>query len=161
MADGSRIEKSNILINAIGEIDELNSWVGLLSSLPELGNQVDVLKKIQNCLFDIGGSLTMRSANSFDSSHILLLDQNINAINNELPHLDNFILPGGHASSAWIHIARTTCRRAERTIVEAKKSELLDMNILVYINRLSDFFFVLARKINIDLGIEEVNWSQE
>ena len=81
MADGSRIEKSNILINAIGEIDELNSWVGLLSSLPELGNQVDVLKKIQNCLFDIGGSLTMRSANSFDSSHILLLDQNINAIN--------------------------------------------------------------------------------
>ena len=161
MADGSRIDKSSSLIEAIGEIDELNSWIGLLCTLPELHKEADTLKKIQNCLFDVGGSLTMRSQMILDPSHITLLDKRIKLINKKLPDLENFILPGGHESSSKTHIARTVCRRAERAIVKAKKSDDVDINSIAYLNRLSDFLFVLARKINIDLKIDEIMWSQE
>jgi len=161
MADGSRTVKSSRLIKAIGEVDELNSWIGLLSSLTELSDQDLVLKNIQNCLFDIGGSLTMKSKITFNPKHTRILEKSIAKLNKELPDLDNFILPGGHESSSKVHITRTVCRRAERSIVKACKSEMVDTNCIAYVNRLSDFLFILARKINIDLGIKEITWSQE
>ena len=161
MADGSRIDKSSNLISSIGEIDELNSWIGYICSLPELVEEADFLKNIQNCLFDIGGSLTMRAKTNFDISNTLLMDQKIKTINKLLPELENFILPGGHQVSSAIHLTRTVCRRAERSIVKVQESEKVDANCIAYLNRLSDFLFVLARKININLRVKEVTWSQK
>ena len=152
MADGSRVKKSSTLINAIGEIDELNSWIGLLSALPELSNTKVALVKIQNCLFDIGGSMTMKSQITLNQTHILELE--------DLPALENFVLPGGHESSSQTQIARAVCRRAERAMVKAAEEEPLDLKSLAYVNRLSDFLFVLARKINNDQGEKETLWSQ-
>ena len=160
MADGSRVNKSSTLINAIGEIDELNSWIGLLSALPELSNTKVALVKIQNCLFDIGGSMTMKSQITLNQTHILELEELIVSLNEDLPALKNFVLPGGHESSSQTQIARAVCRRAERAMVKAAEEEPLDLKSLAYVNRLSDFLFVLARKINNDQGEKETLWSQ-
>ena len=160
MADGSRVKKSSTLINAIGEIDELNSWIGLLSALPELSKTKVALVKIQNCLFDIGGSMTMKSQITLNQNHILELDELIVSLNEDLPALENFVLPGGHESSSQTQIARAVCRRAERSLVLASENESINKSCIIYINRLSDFLFVLARKINIDSGEEEILWEQ-
>ena len=161
MADGSRVKKSSDLINAIGEIDELNSWIGLLTSLPELSINKAVMVKIQNCLFDIGGSMTMKSQITLNHSHVLELEKWITSSNKDLPSLENFVLPGGHQNSSQTQIARAVCRRAERAMVKAAEKEPVDLESLAYINRLSDFLFVLARKINNDTGEKETIWSQD
>ena len=103
----------------------------------------------------------MRAKTNFDISNTLLMDQKIKTINKLLPELENFILPGGHQVSSAIHLTRTVCRRAERSIVKVQESEKVDANCIAYLNRLSDFLFVLARKININLRVKEVTWSQK
>jgi len=160
MADGSRLSKSSVLISAIGEIDELNSWIGLLSSSSSLSKEIELLRKIQNDLFDIGGCLAMRSQIELDEKKIEWLEEKVNEYNKELPSLDNFILPGGHKDSSKAQIIRAVCRRSERALVLASETESININCIIYINRLSDFLFVLARKINIDLGEEEILWEQ-
>jgi cob(I)alamin adenosyltransferase len=160
MADGSRLSKSSVLINAIGEIDELNSWIGLLSSSSSLSKEIELLRKIQNDLFDIGGCLAMRSQIELDEKKIKWLEEKVNEHNKELPSLDNFILPGGHKDSSKAQIIRAVCRRSERALVLASETESININCIIYINRLSDFLFVLARKINIDSGEEEILWEQ-
>lgn len=161
MADGSRIKKSSDLINAIGEVDELNSWIGLLASIDVTDEERLSLTKIQNCLFDIGGSMTMRSKITLDKTHTKNLEKLIDSINKDLPALENFVLPGGHKNSSYAQIARAVCRRAERAMVKAKEKEPIDLESLAYVNRLSDFLFVFARKINVDSGEKEVTWSQQ
>ncbi len=161
MADGSRVPKSDDLINAIGGLDELNSWIGLLVSLKELEAEKDFLLGIQNCIFDIGGILTTKSIAPLKNVHTKSLEDRINKINNKLPDLDNFILPGGSKSSAFLHITRTVCRRVERQLAVAQDSQPVEENCFVYINRLSDFLFVLARKINLELNEKEFLWSQD
>ena len=160
MADGSRLSKSSALISAIGEIDELNSWLGLLASSSSLNKEIELLRKIQNDLFDIGGCLAMRSQIGLDEKKIEWLEEKVNEHNKELPSLDNFILPGGHKDSSKAQIIRAVCRRSERALVLASETESINVNCIIYINRLSDFLFVLARKINIDSGEEEILWEQ-
>ena len=161
MADGTRVQKSNLLIKAIGELDELNSWIGLLCSLEELNEHKEYLLSIQNRLFDIGGILITKSEVPLEKKYLLALEKKTDDLNQQLPDLDNFILPGGSKESSFIHITRTVCRRAERSLVEAKGSEKIEPSCLIYINRLSDFLFVLARKVNLDSGNEELLWKQE
>ena len=160
MGDGSRLSKSSSLVNAIGEVDELNSWIGLLASSSHLKKEVELLRRIQNDLFDIGGSMAMRSDVDFDKKKIEWLEEKIDHLNKGLPDLDNFILPGGHKDSSKTHIARTVCRRAERSLVLTSENESINKSCIIYINRLSDFLFVLARKINIDSDKGEILWEQ-
>ena len=161
MGDGTRVTKSNLLIKAIGDLDELNSWIGLLCSLEGLKENKEYLQNIQNRLFDIGGILTTKSKIPLNKEYLNELETETNNLNNDLPDLENFVLPGGNKSSSFIHIARTVCRRAERSLLDANASEKAEKSCLIYINRLSDFLFVLARKMNLDSGIEEVLWIQE
>ena len=161
MGDGSRVSKSSSLIVAIGELDELNSWIGLLTSLKKLEGKKDFLLSIQNRLFDIGGILTTKSKTPLNNLHLESLEEETNNLNKQLPHLENFVLPGGNKDSSVIHITRTVCRRAERSIIKAEESNLVEKSCLIYLNRLSDFLFVLARKVNFDSGVEELLWSQE
>ena len=161
MADGTRIQKSDLLIQAIGELDELNSWMGFLCSLDELSEHKEYLQNIQNRLFDIGGILTTKSEAPLQKKHLLSLEKKTNSLNHKLPNLDNFILPGGSKGSSFTHIVRTVCRRAERSLITAKESEKIEESCLIYINRLSDFLFVLARKVNLDSGNKELLWKQE
>ena len=161
MGDGSRVSKSSSLIVAIGELDELNSWIGLLSSLKELEGKKEFLLSVQNRLFDIGGILTTKSDISLKADYLKDLEDQTNDINKELPHLKNFVLPGGGLESSVIHISRTVCRRAERTLINANKNKTVEKSCLIYLNRLSDFLFVLARKVNLDSSIEEILWSQD
>ncbi len=160
MADGTRKNKSDYLIGAIGELDELNSWIGKIISFEETKVDKQILIDIQHCLFEIGGSLSMGTEGSLTLDDIESLEVTINKYNAELPELDNFILPGGHQSSADIHIARAVCRRCERSMVKIKESNNLNKNNLVYINRLSDFLFILARTVNLREGIRELTWNQ-
>lgn len=161
MGDGSRVSKSSLLIGAVGELDELNSWLGLLITLKKLKDQKQLLLSIQNCLFDVGGILTTKSKVPLDRIHVDKLETETNRLNDELPDLENFVLPGGSEFSSFIHITRTVCRRAERSLMNANEYENIENSCLIYINRLSDFLFVLARKINLDSGIEEVTWNQD
>ena len=147
MADGTRVQKSNLLVKAIGELDELNSWMGLLCSLDELNEHKEYLQSIQNRLFDIGGILTTKSEVPLEKQYLLTLEKEMDNLNRKLPDLDNFILPGGSKESSFIHIARTVCRRAERSLIEANRSEKMEQSCLIYINRLSDFLFVLHEKL--------------
>ena len=160
MADGTRVLKSNLLVKAIGELDELNSWMGLLCSLVELNEHKEYLQSIQNRLFDIGGILTTKSEVPLEKQYLLTLEKEMDNLNRKLPDLDNFILPGGNKETSFIHIARTVCRRAERSLIEANRSEKMEQSCLIYINRLSDFLFVLARKVNLNSGNEELLWEQ-
>ena len=160
MADGTRVLKSNLVVKAIGELDELNSWMGLLCSLDELNEHKEYLQSIQNRLFDIGGILTTKSEVPLEKQYLLTLEKEMDNLNRKLPDLDNFILPGGSKESSFIHIARTVCRRAERSLIEANRSEKMEQSCLIYINRLSDFLFVLARKVNLNSGNEELLWEQ-
>ena len=161
MADGTRVPKTNLLVKAIGELDELNSWMGLLCSLDELKGYKEYLQSIQNRLFDIGGILTTKSEVPLEKQHVLVLEKETADLNQKLPDLDNFILPGGSKQSSFTHIVRTVCRRAERSLIEANESEKIEQSCLIYLNRLSDFLFVLARKINLDSGNEELLWKQD
>ena len=102
----------------------------------------------------------MRSKNGLQEGKIEWLEEKVNELNRELPSLDNFILPGGHKDSSKTQIIRAVCRRSERALVLASKTETININCVIYINRLSDFLFVLARKINIDSGEEEILWKQ-
>ena len=161
MADGSRQIKSHNIINAIGDIDELNSWIGKLISLDETKTDRFILIDIQHCLFAIGGSLSLRSEGSITEDDIDAIEIPLNSYNLKLKELTNFILPGGHQRAADIHIARAVCRRCERSMVKLRKSNDVDKRSLVYINRLSDFLFVLARTVNLREGVKEIIWNQK
>ncbi len=160
-AQGSRISKSDNLIEALGNLDELNSWIGLLVTLNKLSREKDLLQKIQNSLFDIGGNLSSDSIDSSKTFGVKDIEDKTKKINKDLPYLKNFVLPGGCKESAMIHICRTVCRRAERSLVKAEVNQNVGKNCLIYLNRLSDFLFVLARKVQKDSGTEETLWSQD
>jgi cob(I)alamin adenosyltransferase len=171
---GERVAKSHARIEAYGDLDELNSVIGALAaSLDEpLSAVVGELESIQSALFHIGawlatapGAAAAESLTPLDPERAAGLEAAIDRIDAELPALSGFILPGGHLSSAWAHIARTVCRRAERRLVRLA-SEDADPDAsgqlargMVYLNRLSDYFFVLARHINRTHGLEDRPWK--
>ncbi len=158
---GKRVLKCAELVDAYGSIDELNSWIGLVSS--QLSDDPTVhtfLNDIQRDLFTIGSSLAGWKANlSTLPKQVTKMEQAIDEMEKDLPQLTNFILPGGSQLGAQVHLARAVCRRVERQTVKLMQTNPVDKRIVTYLNRLSDLLFVLSRFINKKLNIEEIVWS--
>lgn len=162
---GTRVLKSDIRIEAYGTVDELNSYVGLLRDQPVNESRKDLLKVIQDRLFTIGADLATAPGKDqvkkpdLLESDIELLENEMDKMDEELPALTSFVLPGGHQSVSFAHLARCVCRRAERISVALNDEEWVSPLVLRYLNRLSDFFFVLGRKMAQELDAEEVKWE--
>lgn len=161
---GKRVLKDDERIEAYGTIDELNSFVGLLRDSVERQEIIGQLAKIQNKLFDLGSYLATPEKKKEDSGvtadNILWMEACIDEMDSELPPLKNFILPGGHPHVSYAHLCRTVCRRAERKVVSLDKSSEIDPLVIQYLNRLSDYFFILARSIALQYGVAEIKWSK-
>ncbi len=161
LADGVRIDKSDLRIHAIGEVDELNSLLGVLESSGISGDLSGYILNIQHRLFDIGGELAIPGNAVISPESIERLEQLIESYNDDLPALREFILPGGSLPASLCHMARTVCRRVERSLVALGHDEYLNPETLRYINRLSDFLFVMARYLNQQKGGKEIYWDSE
>jgi cob(I)alamin adenosyltransferase len=161
LADGARIDKDAPRIEAMGDIDELNSVIGLLltETLPE--EIQAILTDIQHRLFDIGGSLSMPGVEVPADGLVESLEQSLDRMNDQLKPLKEFILPGGTRAAAVCHLARSICRRAERRVITLGKAETLSDLPLQYLNRLSDLLFVMARTLNKAAGKPDVYWQSE
>lgn len=164
---GERVSKDSLRIEAYGTVDELNSSLGY--AITEILNEdvKKILLKIQNYLFQIGSDLAapdLESKNKFivrlDGETISELEHQIDKFETKLPTLKNFILPGGAKSAALLHIARTVCRRAERRVVALKTQEIVNDNIVIFLNRLSDLLFVLTRIENMEAKIPDTPWQK-
>lgn len=158
LADGNRISKNDPLIHCIGEIDELNSHIGLIltSNLPPHISQM--LTEIQHQLFNLGAELAMPDYQALDSNIIDSLEKAMDQLNEKLPALKEFILPGGCVAAAQTHVARSVCRRAERQLLAFDQYQSTHLQFL---NRLSDYLFVAARALNQAEGREDVFWRHE
>ena len=161
---GARLPKHHIRIESYGTVDELNSHVGLLRDLIEVAEIRELLKAIQDRLFAIGSNLASDPAKEMITpdirpTDISLLESEMDRMDEVLPELKNFILPGGHPTVSHCHIARCVCRRAERLVVALNANEPVEESVLQYLNRLSDYFFLLARYMSHHLGAEEVVWK--
>ncbi len=161
LGDGSRIRKSAPRVNAMGDLDELNSQLGLLLGEPLPAEVGVLLTRIQNQLFDLGGEICIPGHRMIEARHVLLLDEALARWNADLPPLKEFILPGGSRAASLAHVARTVARRAERSLVALAETESVDALPLQYLNRLSDLLFVLARVLNRHAGVGDVCWSRE
>lgn len=165
LVGGKRISKSNIQIAAYGTIDELNSHIGLLRDSIKEKRSIDHLTKIQNTLFVIGSRLASEEGripdylSEIEKNDIESIEKEIDWLNTQIEPLKNFILPGGHPVVSYAHISRCVCRRAERIIVKLSEIDTVEENIIIYLNRLSDYLFTLARKIGKDFGINEIEWK--
>jgi len=167
LSGGARVPKTHACIEAYGTIDELNSYLGLVRVLsPELKIETldDLITKVQTDLMIVGADLATPPDSRVDvprieKRHILQLETYIDTFDQNLPELRSFVLPGGSQVGATLHIARTVCRRAERLTIRAGESESINENVIVYLNRLSDLLFVLARWINDRTGHEEDVWN--
>lgn len=160
---GQRISKDDVRIEAYGTIDELNSFIGQLNAILKIKEYNELLFQVQNRLFDIGSHLASDPSGKplpagIAEDDISLLEQAMDNMNDELPPLRHFILPGGDKAVAAAHICRTVCRRAERRVVSLQQMAVVDPAVVQYLNRLSDFFFVLARYIGFIAGTEELKW---
>jgi cob(I)alamin adenosyltransferase len=171
LVGGKRLPKHDLRIECYGTIDELNSYLGLIRDQEISKNHKTTLLEIQNQLFVIGSLLatdpkllkddTERKRfgiNFLNPEAITFLETEIDAINRELPPMTHFILPGGHQTVSFCHIARCICRRAERTISKLSIEQPTQPEVLIYLNRLSDFIFVMARKLSKELKVEEIKW---
>ncbi|TVZ55183.1 cob(I)alamin adenosyltransferase [Lutibacter sp. Hel_I_33_5] len=168
---GTRVKKHHLRIESYGTVDELNSYIGLIKDQDISSEIKNSLLKIQNELFTLGAMLatppekeTLKNGKKrlnipkVEENSIQFLENEIDKMNEELPQMTHFILPGGHQTVSFCHIARCVCRRAERLSVALNDSETVNEDILIYLNRLSDYLFVLARKLSKDLSVEEIKW---
>ena len=164
---GTKVHKGHVRIEAYGNVDELNAFIGLLRDQP--GVPADIsgqLFEIQHKLFSIGTILATEKAPkgfvlpTVEQKDIRWLEDSIDKFSEDLPELKNFILPGGHQTVSLCHVCRTVCRRTERGVVRLNLEQELDENLLPFINRLSDYFFVLGRKLTQVLNAEEITWQQ-
>lgn len=161
LANGSRREKDNIRIHCLGELDELNAVVGLCTSFISQQEIFDTLLHIQHDLFDLGAELSQPSKHLMLEQHVDYLSQQAEDLNQTLPVLKEFILPGGPVESAYLHLARTVCRRVERNLVELNRQENVNPYSLMYLNRLSDLLFILARYHANESGHAETYWQSD
>jgi cob(I)alamin adenosyltransferase len=160
LGDGTRTRKDALRVQAMGDVDELNSVIGLLLT-EDLPAQVRAdLLDIQHDLFDLGGELCIPGYTMLKTEQVARLDERLAHYNAGLPRLAEFILPGGNRAAATAHVARTVCRRAERALVELGAEEPLNAAPRQYVNRLSDLLFVLARVLNRAGGGSDVMWQQ-
>jgi cob(I)alamin adenosyltransferase len=162
LGDGSRTTKDSARIEAVGTIDELNSWIGLLlAELPADEQLIEPLTDIQHRLFDLGGELAVPGFQLIQAEMVSDLEALCDQLNEELPPLKEFILPGGSKSAGLCHMARAVARRAERIIVTLSKEETVGDDLKRYINRLSDVLFVMARQLARRDGGQEVFWKSK
>ena len=161
LGNGQRVDKDSQRIQTIGDLDELNSLIGVLLTHNPPDTVLDDFNRIQHRLFDIGGELSMPGHEIINAECSQALEHLITKYNAKLPPLQEFILPGGSPAAAFCHLARTVCRRAERNLVALNKSESVSIHTLKYINRLSDFLFVIARVINKKQGKQDTYWQSQ
>jgi len=163
---GTRVSKAALRIDTYGTVDELNSYVGLVRDQPVNEGRKELLKEIQDRLFTVGAELATDPGKSprkpmpaIVPPDIERLEQAMDAMDAGLPELRKFVLPGGHQAVSFCHLARTVCRRAERLTIALAENEPVDPLVIQYLNRLSDYFFVLSRTMAQELGAEEVTWE--
>ena len=161
LGDGSRIAKDSARIDALGDVDELNSYIGVLlcEAMPDALR--DELVTIQHDLFDLGGELCIPGYQMIQDAHVARLDGLLEKYNADLPPLSEFILPAGSRAASIAHLCRTVCRRAERSIVSLGRAENINEHPRQYVNRLSDLMFVLSRVLNRYAGGSDVLWQHE
>jgi cob(I)alamin adenosyltransferase len=162
---GTRVPKHHTRIESYGTVDELNSWIGLINDQDIAQESKTILSEIQDRLFTIGSSLASDPEKSkmkipdLHASDIELLENQIDKMNEMLPEMRHFILPGGHTSISYCHLARCVCRRAERNVIHLHETEYVNEMVIAYLNRLSDYLFVLARFIGHQLNVNEIAWK--
>ena len=162
---GKRVSKSNIRIESYGTVDELNSWLGLIRDQKIDSDTKKFLIHIQDRLFTIGSHLASDPNKKgikipdIKEENIIALEKEIDKMNESLPEMKSFVLPGGNEIVSYCHIARCVCRRAERCVVNLASEEKVEDIIIKYLNRLSDYLFVLSRKFSHDLNAEEIPWK--
>lgn len=168
---GTRVPKDHIRIDSYGTVDELNSYIGLIRDQEIVAHYKEILIEIQDRLFTVGAILAtppekevlkngqprLKNLGILETD-ILLLENEIDSMESALPTMTHFVLPGGHTTVSYCHIARCVCRRAERLAVHLDHQESVEPLTIQYLNRLSDYLFVLARKLTFDLNAEEVKW---
>ncbi|MBP7262228.1 MAG: cob(I)yrinic acid a,c-diamide adenosyltransferase [Bacteroidia bacterium] len=161
---GVRVPKYHLRIESYGTVDELNSYIGLVKDMITDANAKEVLYEIQDRLFTIGSVLASDPEKSkmkipdLHETDVELLEKEMDAMDENLPELRSFILPGGHPAVSTAHVARCICRRAERLVVHLSNESQVPEIIAVYLNRLSDYLFVLSRKIATDFNVDEIPW---
>lgn len=162
---GTRVPKHHIRIEAYGTVDELNSHIGLIRDQPINDHYKSILTEIQDRLFTIGASLASDPEKSkmkipdLREEDITLLENEIDKMNEALPEMRSFVLPGGHTTVSFCHIARCVCRRAERNTIHLSENEFVADLVVKYLNRLSDYLFVLSRKLSQDFNAPEIPWK--
>jgi cob(I)alamin adenosyltransferase len=161
LGDGSRVDKDSVRVQAMGDVDELNSQIGLLLCEPMPDEMREALVMIQHDLFDLGGELCIPGYQMIKEEHVERLDGLLETYNATLPALTEFILPAGSRAASIAHVCRTVCRRAERAIVTLGKAESIHEHPRQYVNRLSDLMFVLARVLNRFAGGSDVLWRHD
>lgn len=160
LGDGVRVAKNSARIEAIGDIDELNSQLGLLLTESTLLDSMRTsLTRIQHELFELGGELSIPNYVRISDAMVTQLEQELDAMNDALLPLKEFILPGGSRPTALCHVARAICRRAERRLVALNQQEPISPAAMKYLNRLSDLLFVMCRAISKELGVPDVLWQ--
>ena len=157
MADGIRVAKDDLRVHAIGDVDELNSQLAVLACHAPAGF-AESIRMIQDELFNVGAELAIGEA-IIRQQNVDWLEQSLDQINQSLTPLQEFILPGGGLAASHCHVARAVCRRAERTLISLNKQKILNRYLMAYINRLSDYLFVMARAISKEQGMDEVYWQ--
>jgi cob(I)alamin adenosyltransferase len=165
LGDGRRVPKDHPRVAAYGSVDELNSALGVMRAQAPEQSEAELLRQIQNDLFDLGADLCLPEAPEekagahlrVDAEQVTRLEQAIDRLNEALAPLSSFVLPGGKPAAAWCHLARTICRRAERDVVSLARAEKVNPQVVIYLNRLSDLLFVLARVYN-DNGAGDLLW---
>ena len=171
---GTRVPKHHIRIESYGTVDELNSYLGLIGDQDIDNHYKETLIKIQNRLFTVGAILATDPDKAIlkngkerlnipkiSTENIQLLELEMDCMNDALPPMTHFVLPGGHQTVSFCHIARCVCRRAERLVTMLNDTAPVDANTLMYLNRLSDYLFVLARKLSYELKANEIKWIPE
>lgn len=163
---GRRVSKADLRIDTYGTVDELNAWIGLVRDQPVNSERKVFLKAIQDRLFTTGSELATdpdkapkRAMPAIVDNDITQLEQAMDQMDTLLPELRAFVLPGGHESVSYCHLARTVCRRAERLVISLNEESPVDELVLQYLNRLSDYLFVLSRMMAQELNAEEVTWQ--
>ena len=166
LGDGSRIKKTHPRVEAMGSVDELNSIMGvvveglILEGFQELIDTANFMRTLQHRIFDLGGELSIPGFEIVNKDHVIAIEEHLDALNDHLDPLENFILPGGSALIANCHMARAICRRAERNVVLLAESEVVNTASKEFLNRLSDYLFVVARSCARITAIDEVLWQK-
>ena len=164
---GTRVSKNDVRIEAYGTVDELNSFIGMLTTYPMEDENIEFLRMIQHNLFTVGSYLAtdtakvpLHQASILRTNSIEQIEKEIDRIDAKLPILNSFILPGGSQAGALSHVCRTIARRAERRLFDVTEHYIVDNQIIVYLNRLSDYFFALSRYFTLENEGEEISWKR-